>query len=422
MESVTLDWAFGRSGVQALGEPVLGAGGTPALLLDEGAASLRTNLPLKGTRNTGWKPVPWADEITGWKPVPLRTSMLASIRTSLVIALALGLCWFAGCSPGPRVAQGNAPNGASTPGPGSTGGEVVMPEPPPIPKSVIPSRKPERPLTVGVSLLTRAHKFYQDLEAAMREEAPKHRLTLKILSADFDASRQLQQVQTFLTQNVDALVLCPVDSQGSGSAVALANEQKVPVFTADIASKTGDVVCHVASNNDQGGMLVGEFLGKALDGKGEVAVIDFPVVSSVQERVRGFEKAIARYPGIRVVQKAAVKEAVKAEAFTRAQDLLQTHPTLKGVFGINDDCALGVVQAASATGREELVVVGFDATPEAIEYIRQGSVLKADASQFPAVIGRTVINAVARHALGEPVPRSVPIPTALVTRKGAGQP
>jgi ribose transport system substrate-binding protein len=299
----------------------------------------------------------------------------------------------------------------------ATEAQVNLPEPPPVADSVIPSRKPDQPLTVGVSLLTRAHQFYKDLEAAMLDEAPKQNITLKIQSAEFDAATQLRQVQTFLSQGVDALILCPVNSQGSGSAVSLANQANVPVFTADIASRTGDVVCHVASNNEQGGELVGEFLAERLGGEGEIAIIDFPTVTSVQERVRGFERAIAKHPGIKIVAKPAPDEAVRAKAFPIAQDLLQSRKSLKGVFGINDDCALGAVQAASATGRDDLIVVGFDATPEALASIGQGSVLKADASQFPAVIGRAVVSAVAKHSLGETVPASVPIPTALVTRK-----
>jgi ribose transport system substrate-binding protein len=293
-----------------------------------------------------------------------------------------------------------------------------IPEPPPVPESVIPSRKPDEPLTVGVSLLTRAHQFYKDMEGAMQEEADRQGMTLRVQSAEFDAATQLRQVQTFLSQGVDAIILCPVNSQGSGSAVELANRANVPVFTADIASKGGDVVCHVASNNEQGGELVGDYLAEKLGGRGKIAIIDFPTVTSVQERVRGFEKAIAKHPGIEIVAKPAPEEALRAKAFPIAQDLLQSHPDLKGIFGINDDCALGAVQAAEATRRNDVVVVGFDAIPEAVEKIRQGSVLQADASQFPTVIGRAVVSAIAKHAVGESVPESVPIPTALVTRRG----
>ncbi len=293
---------------------------------------------------------------------------------------------------------------------------MVLPPEPAVPGAVIPSHKPAKALTVGVSLLARAHPFYRDMEAAMRDEAAKEGIQLNIQSADFDASKQMQQVQTFISQRVDALILCPVDSQGSGSAVQLANEARIPVFTADIASKIGDVVCHVASNNEQGGQLVGDWLGKNL-GKGEIAIIDFPTVTSVQERVRGFQKAIARYPGIRIVAKPAPQQTDEAHAFPVAQDLLQARPGLKGVFAINDACGRGVIQAAQATHRDDLVLVTMDGDQQAIEYIRQGSILKADAAQFPKTIGRATIDAIAKHSLGESVPRSVPVPCALITRK-----
>jgi ribose transport system substrate-binding protein len=266
-------------------------------------------------------------------------------------------------------------------------------------------------------LLTKAHQFYKDLEAAMLEEARAQGVTLKIQSAEMNAADQQKQVQTMLSQKVDAIILCPVDSQSSGSTVSLANDANVPVFTADIASKAGRVVCHVASNNEQGGELVGDYLAKKLGGKGEIGIIDFPLVTSVQDRVRGFEKAIAKYPGIKIVAKLAPDQALRAKAFPIAQDMLQAHPALSAIFGINDDCALGALQAATGASRANLIIVGFDGIPEAAENIRKGTPLKADAVQHPRVIGKAVVDAVVRHSLGEPVPASVPIPTGLVHRK-----
>lgn len=348
-------------------------------------------------------------------------------RTALLFpALALAAAFFAGCSRPPEtttppdsptpLAAAQPPPGQGAPTGGSVAGTAVtMPDPPGLPPEVVPSRKPDRKLKVGVSLLTRVHDFYKDMEAAMREEAEKQGITLLIQAAEGDAAVEQRQVQTMLSQGVDALILCPVNSQGSGSTVRLANDAKVPVFTADIASKSGDVVCHVASNNEQGGELVGEFLAKKLHGQGEIAIVDFPTVTSVQERVRGFEKAIARYPGIKVVARPAPDMAVQAKVFPLAQDLLQSRPQLKGIFAINDDSALGVVQAASGPEWKDLVVVGFDGTTRAVNAIRTGGVLKADAAQFPGVIGRAVVSAVAKHSLGEPVPRSVPIPTGLIS-------
>ena len=118
--------------------------------------------------------------------------------------------------------------------------------------------------TIGVSLLTRAHVFYKDLEEGLHNEAAKHGFELIITSGDFDLWKQSSQIEDFITRKVDAIIVCPVDSRGIGPAIRKANEAKIPVFTADIASQEGDVVCHVASDNVAGGRLAGEYPGKIL--------------------------------------------------------------------------------------------------------------------------------------------------------------
>jgi ribose transport system substrate-binding protein len=296
-------------------------------------------------------------------------------------------------------------------------GSVQMPPEPPVPASVIPSKGTGRPFRVGVSLLTRSHQFYKDLEGGLLEEAGRRGARLLVQSAEFRQPDQLRQVQAFVTQRVDAIVICPVDSKGVGTAVKTANAARIPVFTADIAASGGGVICHVASNNEQGGRLVGDYLARrCLNGRGDIAIIDYPTVTSVQERVRGFLAALKAHPGIRVVARPAPERPQQALAFRVAQDLLQAHPNLKGIFGINDDCALGALRAVEAMKRPGVVIVGFDATPPAVQRIRQGAALRADAAQFPKVIGRATICAIARHLGGERVPPVVPIATGLVSR------
>ncbi|MFN3485312.1 MAG: substrate-binding domain-containing protein, partial [Planctomycetota bacterium] len=78
-----------------------------------------------------------------------------------------------------------------------------------------------------------------------------------------------------------------------------------------------------------------------------------------------------------------------------AEDFLQRYPDLNGIFGSNDDCALGALQAVRAAGREDIVIVGFDATDEARSEILKGSPLKADAVQFPRKIGAKTMEVVA---------------------------
>ena len=267
--------------------------------------------------------------------------------------------------------------------------------------------------TIGVTLLTRAHLFYRDLEDGLREAAAGAGFELIVASADFDLGRQVSQVEDFLARGVDAIVICPVDSKGVGPAIKEANRAGIPVFTADIAAQEGDVVAHVASDNLAGGRLAGEYLAEALHGKGSVAIINQPAISSVLDRVQGFKEAVGRYPGLKVV--ADVNgQGVRDRAMQVAADVLQSQPGLNGIFGINDDSALGALDAVRQFNRTGIVIVGYDATPPAREAILKETALRADVVQNPKKIGSTTIDIIRRHFAGEPVPKVVPVEVTVI--------
>jgi ribose transport system substrate-binding protein len=266
---------------------------------------------------------------------------------------------------------------------------------------------------VGVALRTRSHEFYKDLEAGLVEGAAKAGLRLVVQSAEADSTVQARQLEDFVTQKVDAIVLVPCESDTVAANLRAAAAAKIPVFTADIAAKGADVVSHVASDNHQGGKLAGEAMAKLLGGKGKVIVIDHPSVSSVQDRVRGFEEAVKEHPGISIVGKPSSDgERVKAQAVM--EDALTRTPDLAGVFGINDDSALGALRAIEAAGRKDLVVIGYDATPEAQAAIRRGSALRADVVQYPRRIGEKTIEAIAAHFAGGKVEKLTPVEVGVV--------
>ncbi|MDZ7373033.1 MAG: substrate-binding domain-containing protein [candidate division KSB1 bacterium] len=269
---------------------------------------------------------------------------------------------------------------------------------------------------IGVSLLTREHVFYRDLEEALVDEAKRLGYELVVTSADFDPNRQASQVEDFITRRVDAIVICPVNSASIGRSVEDANRAGIPVFTADVASQGGEVVCHVASDNEAGGRLAGEYLAKAIGYQGKVVIIDHPEATSVLDRVKGFEEAIAKYPGIRIVAKPD-GGAVRERAMQVMEDMLQAHPDVKGVFGINDDTALGALAAIEAAGRVDIVLVGYDATPDALAAILRGSPLKADVVQHPKEIGRVTIQMIDKYFRGENVPKVVPIQVGILDRE-----
>ena len=268
---------------------------------------------------------------------------------------------------------------------------------------------------IGVTLLTKEHVFYRDLESGLKETAEKKGYDLLITSGDWDLAKQQGQIENFIVQKVAAIIVCPVNSKGIGPAIEKASQAGIPVFTADIKADSGPVVSHVASDNFLGGKLAGEYMAKALGGKGKVALIDQPIVESAIQRVLGFEDVIKQHPEMQIVAKPN-GDGVRDKAMKAAEDLLQGFPDLQGIFGINDDSALGALSAIESAGRKGIVVMGFDAIPEARAAILRDSALKADVVQNPKVIGQTTIETIDRHLKGEKVPAIIPVEVKVVDK------
>ena len=266
---------------------------------------------------------------------------------------------------------------------------------------------------IGVTLLGRTDPFYQEMEKAMLAEAKLKGMELDVQDGNRDLSTQLAQVETFISQKKDALILCPVDSDGIGGAVEKANAAGIPVFTADIKANKGKVITHVASDNVKGGELAGERLAKLLNGKGKVVIIDYPSVASVRERTAGFAKAVAKFPGIQIVERPNGK-AKRDEALNQTETMLQKYPDLAGVFAINDNTALGALKAITNSKRANVILIGYDGDPEARTAILAGTALKADAVQYPAKIGKQTIDVIDAHFRGEKTPAYAPVEVGLI--------
>jgi ribose transport system substrate-binding protein len=274
--------------------------------------------------------------------------------------------------------------------------------------------------TIGVSLLTRTHPFYQDLEAGLQEAATAAGYELLVNAGEFDVAKQKDQIQDFIVRKVNAIIVSPCDSKSIGTSIKAANDAGIPVFTADIAclAEGVKIVTHVASDNVEGGRLAAQAVAEAIYGVGKVAIIDHPEVESVIQRVKGFEEEIANYPEIKVVAKLS-GHGVKDQAFRTTEDILQSHPDLAAIFGINDDSALGALAAVEKAGKQGSVkIIGFDAVPEARAAIKDGRIF-ADVIQKPREIGQKTIEAIKTYAAGGEVDPMTLIPCALFTQSDA---
>ena len=257
-------------------------------------------------------------------------------------------------------------------------------------------------LTIGVSLLTREHTYYNAIEEAIIAKAPDYNFELIIQDAKSDANTQFNQMQDFITQSVDAIVMCPVNSSGLENAVALAKEADIPVFTMDVRTE-GDIVNHVGIDNYAGGQLAADYAAELLGGEGEVSVIGYDEVSSCADRTAGFIDQIEeKYPGLSVVDNQNCS-GNSEKAANIMQDMILKNPDLKLVFGVGDPFALGAYQSILAANAD-IMVIGFDGSDEAIDKIREDGLFKATVWDNPTMLGELCLEELDRYFNGEEIP------------------
>ncbi len=272
--------------------------------------------------------------------------------------------------------------------------------------------------TIGVSVLTLDNPFFKVIGDHITSEGKKHGYDTIVVSGDKDVAKQSNQIKDFIVKKVAAIVLSPCDSKAIVPVIQEANAAGIPVFTVDIpCSEPGvKIVTQIATDNYGGGKEAGNFMIEALGEQGgEVAILHFKQAESCQLRVKGFREVIDAHNLKSPAKIQIVKEleggGAKDVGLKAAEDSLQAHPNLRGIFAINDPSALGAVAAIEKAKRAgQVVVIGFDGQPEGKQAIKEGKIY-ADPIQRPDLMGIEIVAAILRYSKGEDVVAQKLIPT-----------
>ena len=274
------------------------------------------------------------------------------------------------------------------------------------------------PYKIGATTWSRSFEFYQDIEKGMKEEGGD-KVVFDFRDPNGDLAAQTSQMEDFVAKKVDLVTVVPIDSTAAEAEARLVTSAHIPLITVDIAiTKDVGQIAHIASDNHEGGELASQKMADLLGGKGEVIVIDNPAIVSVVDREKGFSAKLAQIaPGIKIVaSQSGDSKREKAQAV--AEDLLQAHPNVTGIFAVNDEMALGALQAVVAAGRQDKVsIIGFDASSEGLAEIAKGnSAFKASVAQDPVLIGKIVTRTALSVLKGEKVDKLIPVPVVLVDK------
>jgi ribose transport system substrate-binding protein len=270
-------------------------------------------------------------------------------------------------------------------------------------------------VTIGLALSTLQNPFFVTLRDGAQAAADEAGATLSVSDAQDDAQQQADDIQDFITQAVDVILINPVDSAAIVPSIEAANEAGIPVFTVDRGAEGGEVVTHIASDNVLGGRLAGEYLFEQVGGEGTVAQLEgVPGASATNDRGQGFQEALDGAAGIELAS-SQTANFNREEGYNVAQNLLQATQDLAGIFAQNDEMALGAVEAAEEAGLTDLVIVGFDATDDALAAIADGR-MAGTVAQQPAMMGQLGVElAVDFLVEGQELTPTVPVEVTVVT-------
>lgn len=264
---------------------------------------------------------------------------------------------------------------------------------------------------IGLVVSTQNNPFFVTLKEGAESKAKELGHELIVLDSQNDPSKELGNVEDLLIRGVDVLLINPTDSDAVASSVRAANRSKVPVVTLDRAANKGKVIAHVASDNVLGGEMAGNYIIERLNGSGKVVELEgIPGTTAARDRGAGFNKAVNGK--LNIVAKQAA-DFDRTRGLTVMENILQAQPEIDAVFAHNDEMALGALKAIEASGKN-IIVVGFDATDDAISAVKQGK-MGATVAQKPAEIGATGVEVADKIIKKEQVPENVPVALELIT-------
>ena len=268
---------------------------------------------------------------------------------------------------------------------------------------------------IGLAVSTQNNPFFVTLVEGAEAAAAEAGLGLTVVDAGDDVTKQVSDIEDLLSKNISVLIINPVDSDAVAGVVQDAKDAGVKVIAVDRVVNGVEVDCTIASDNVMGAEMATQYIVDTLGEGIKVAELQgVPGASAAIDRGEGFHNVADAKLEVVASQTANFD---RTEGMSVMENMLQANPDIQAVFAANDEMALGAVEAISGAGKE-IMVVGFDATDDAVAAIKEGK-MAATVAQQPFKIGESSVEVAAKLIAGETVEASMPVEVALVTAESA---
>lgn len=268
---------------------------------------------------------------------------------------------------------------------------------------------------IGLIVSTLNNPFFVDLKSGIESEAQKLGYDVVVLDSQNDPAKEVSNMEDISVKDVDVVLLNPVDSDSAIASVMVANNLDLPVITVDRASNGGKVVAHVASDNKEGGKMAAKYLEEQLGNNANIVELEGIAGSSAtRDRGAGFDNEI-KNTNLKIITKQSA-DFDRTKGLSVMENIIQSKGNIDAVFAQNDEMALGAMKALEDANMKDVLVVGFDATDDAVASVQKGD-MAATIAQQPKLIGKTAVNLTHRFLSGEKVESFAPVELKLIARK-----
>jgi ribose transport system substrate-binding protein len=228
-----------------------------------------------------------------------------------------------------------------------------------------------------------------------------------------DVDEQKAFVEQALREKPDVVVFIPVDDVAMVDSVRKLNDANIPVVLVS-NPLPGRFVTYVGADDVEIGYRQARYLFEHLGAKGQIVVIEGTAAAPTnRDRLRGYQRAFAEFPGIRVLGSGAGNYQ-QPDAKRVMARFLQDHPQIDAVLSANDGMALGALEALKEAGRTS-TVIGINGILPAVRLIETGALLASvDFNMFK--IGCTAARAAIRHLRNEPLPEKIMLPAEIIDK------
>jgi ribose transport system substrate-binding protein len=228
-----------------------------------------------------------------------------------------------------------------------------------------------------------------------------------------NVDEQKAMVDQVLKDKPDAVIFIPVDDVAMIDSVKKLNEAKIPIVLVS-NPLPGSFVTYVGADDFEIGYREARYLFEKMDGRGKIVVIEgTPAAPTNRERVRGYQRAFAEFPGIQVLG-SGIGNYQQPDGRRVMEKFLSEHKEIDAVLSANDSMALGVLEALKSANRTA-IVIGINGILPAMKQIETGGMLATvDFNMFK--IGCTATRAAVRHLKKEPLPEKMMLPAEVIDK------